>query len=156
MRRVLIPSIAFVAGATIMAGIYLGLLSWLAGWDYAAYQFSRDRTYVVPIVIAFGVQSALYTVLRFGLYGPLRAARKGGIMMGTSGGTSATAMVACCLHHATNLLPILGISAATAFLARYQRPFMQVGLLMNLAGIVIMLHFLQRARQGQATALELS
>ena len=74
--------------------------------------------------------------------------------MGASGGTSATAMVACCLHHVTNVLPILGISAATAFLARYQRPFMQLGLAMNLVGILVMLVTLQRARQSLRLALE--
>ncbi len=36
-------------------------------------------------------------------------------MMGTSGGTSVTAMVACCLHHVTDVLPILGVSAAAEF-----------------------------------------
>jgi hypothetical protein len=137
-----------------MAGIYLGLLSWLEGWPYASFQFSRDRGYVVPIILAFGVQAALYSVIRFRLYGPVQNAGVGGIMMGSSGGTSATAMVACCLHHATNVLPILGISAATAFLARYQRPFMQVSLAMNLLGILIMLIALQRARQSQRLAME--
>ena len=51
--------------------------------------------------------------------------------MGTSGGTSVTAMVACCLHHVTDVLPILGLSAAATFLTRYQRPFMLIGLGMN-------------------------
>jgi hypothetical protein len=150
----LIPILAFTAGTALMAGLYLGVLSWLEGWEYAAFQFARDRAYVVPIILAFGVQAALYSVIRFRLYGPVQNAGMGGVMMGSSGGTSATAMVACCLHHATNVLPILGISAATAFLARYQRPFMQVSLAMNLLGILIMLISLQRARQSQSLALE--
>lgn len=154
MRRFLIPGLAFAAGAALMSGFYLGLLSWLEGWQYATFQLSRDRAYVVPIILAFGVQAALYSVIRFRLYGPVQSAGMGGIVMGSSGGTSATAMVACCLHHATNVLPILGISAATAFLARYQRPFMQVSLAMNLLGILIMLISLQRARQVQKPALE--
>ena len=154
MRRFLIPGLAFAVGTALMAGLYLGVLSWLEGWQYAVFQFSRDRAYVVPIILAFGVQAALYSVIRLRLYGPVQTAGMGGIMMGSSGGTSATAMVACCLHHATNVLPILGISAATAFLARYQRPLLQVSLAMNLLGILIMLVSLQRARQGQSLALE--
>jgi hypothetical protein len=137
-----------------MSGIYLGLLSWLEGWEYAAFQFSRDRSYVVPIILAFGIQAALYSVLRFQLYGPSAPVGPSGVVMGASGGTSATAMVACCLHHATNVLPILGLSAATAFLARYQRPFMELSLVMNLTGILIMFISLQRARQGPSPALE--
>jgi len=138
-----------------MTGVYLGFLSLLEGWDNAVYQFQRDRLYVVPIIIAFGMQSALYSILRFQLYAPVAPKATNGIMMGASGGTSATAMVACCLHHATNVLPILGLSAATAFLARYQRPFMQLSLLMNVAGIVIMLATLQRARERLRPALEI-
>lgn len=147
MRRVIIPILAFFAGAALMAAIYLGLLSWLEGWKYAAFQFGRDRSYVLPIIMAFGVQSALYSMLRFGLYAPAVQPKAGGAVMGASGGTSATSMVACCLHHATSVLPILGLSAGTAFLARYQREFLQVSLVMNIAGIFIMLVTLAKARQ---------
>ena len=67
--------------------------------------------------------------------------------MGTSGTTSATAMVACCLHHVADVLPVLGLSAAASFLTRYQRPFMLLGLGMNILGILIMLVVLYRERQ---------
>ena len=67
--------------------------------------------------------------------------------MGTSGGTSVTAMVACCLHHVTDVLPILGVSAAATFLTRYQRPFMLFGLGTEIVGIVIMLIILYRERK---------
>ena len=56
--------------------------------------------------------------------------------MGASGGTSAT-----------DVLPILGLSAAASFLTRYQRPFMLVGLAMNLIGIGVMLSVLYREQQ---------
>lgn len=68
--------------------------------------------------------------------------------MGASGGTSATAMVACCIHHVTDVLPILGLSAAASFLTRYQRPFMLIGLAMNMVGIIVMLVILYRERQN--------
>ncbi|MBI2332111.1 MAG: hypothetical protein HYU84_08140, partial [Chloroflexi bacterium] len=70
-----------------------------------------------------------------------------GALMGTSGGTSVTAMVACCLHHVTDVLPILGLSAAATYLTRYQRPFMLVSLGLNILGIVVMLIILYRERQ---------
>jgi hypothetical protein len=68
-------------------------------------------------------------------------------MMGASGSTSATAMLACCLHHVTDVLPILGLSAAATFLTRYQRPFMLLGLGMNVIGIIVMLFVLYREYQ---------
>ena len=67
--------------------------------------------------------------------------------MGTSGGTSVTAMVACCLHHVTDVLPVLGLSAAATFLTRYQRPFMLTSLGVNLIGILVMLMVLSRERK---------
>lgn len=76
-------------------------------------------------------------------------------MMGTSGATSATAMVACCIHHVTDVLPILGLSAAASFLTRYQRPFMLIGLAMNIVGIIVMLVILYRERQKLQPALEM-
>ncbi|HUE99094.1 MAG TPA: hypothetical protein VMN99_07550, partial [Anaerolineales bacterium] len=94
-----------------------------------------------------GVQAALYTVLRFRLFIHVTSTAHTGSMMGASGGTSATAMVACCIHHVTDVLPILGLSAAASFLTRYQRPFMLVGLAMNLIGIGVMLFVLYRERQ---------
>ncbi|HEY5983648.1 MAG TPA: hypothetical protein VIU38_09260 [Anaerolineales bacterium] len=147
MRRPFIPAAAFVIGTVLMAGVYLGALTLLEGGSYAVFQFGRDQRYVLPIIVAFGIQAALYSIMRFRLYAPATPTAASGLMMGTSGGTSATAMVACCLHHAVNVLPVLGISAAAAFLARYQRPFMQVGLAMNLAGIIFMVATLQSARQ---------
>ena len=61
--------------------------------------------------------------------------------------TSTTAMVACCLHHVTDVLPILGLSAAATYLTRYQRPFMLLGLGMNILGILVMLIILYRERK---------
>jgi hypothetical protein len=41
----------------------------------------------------------------------------------------------------------LGLSAAATFLTRYQRPFMLVGLGMNLVGVLVMLIILYRERK---------
>ncbi|NJC95413.1 MAG: hypothetical protein FIB03_03580 [Anaerolineae bacterium] len=97
-KRYFIPLTAFVLGPAFIASLYLGILSWLQGWEYASSQFIRDRWYVIPILLGFGVQAALYSVLRFRLFFPVTSTGHAGAFMGTSGGTSATAMVACCLH----------------------------------------------------------
>ena len=147
MKRFFIPLTAFLLGATFIASFYLGILTWAQGWVYASSQFIRDRWYVIPIVLGFGIQAGLYTILRFRLFMPTTSIGYSGAMMGASGGTSATAMVACCIHHVTDVLPILGLSAAAGFLTRYQRPFMLVGIAMNLIGIGVMLFVLYRERQ---------
>lgn len=147
MKRILIPLTAFLLGSTLIAALYFGILTWAQGWDYAASQFSLNRWYVLPIWGAFGIQAALYSILRFRLFIPTVSTSHTGALMGTSGGTSVTAMVACCLHHVTDVLPILGLSAAATFLTRYQRPFMLVGLATEIIGIIFMLVVLYRERK---------
>ena len=147
VRRYSIPIFAFVLGSALIAGIYFGILSWAQGWDSALSLFLSNRWYVVPIWISFGLQAALYSILRFRLFVPTTSTAHTGAVMGTSGGTSVTAMVACCLHHVTDVLPILGVSAAATFLTRYQRPFMLVGLGMNVIGMILMLVVLYRERR---------
>ncbi len=147
MKRYLIPFAAFLLGSSLMAGVYFGIVTWAQGWDYASSQFLLNRWYILPIYISFGIQAALYSILRFRLFVPTTTTGHTGALMGTSGGTSVTAMVACCLHHVTDVLPILGLSAAAAFLTRYQRPFMLVGLGLNIIGVLVMLVVLYRERQ---------
>ena len=144
MRRILIPSAAFLIGSAVIAGIYFGILIWAQGVDAVPGIFLPNRWYVIPIWITFGIQVALYSILRFRLFVPVGSTKHAGALMGTSGGTSVTAMVACCIHHVTDVLPVLGISAAATFLTRYQRSFMLVGLGMNIVGIVVMLIVLYR------------
>ena len=153
VRRYLIPVLAFVLGSSIIAGVYFGILTWAQGWESALQIFLPNRAYVIPIWISFGAQAALYSILRFRLFLPVTSSGHSGTwtpikgVMGTSGGTSVTAMVACCLHHVTDVLPILGVSAAATFLTRYQRPFMLLGLGMNILGVLVMLVVLYRENQ---------
>jgi len=147
LKRYFIPLTAFLLGFSLMTGLYFGILTWAQGWEYASKQFLLNRWYVMPIWIGFGIQAALYAILRFRLFIPTTTTGHTGAMMGTSGGTSVTAMVACCLHHVTDVLPILGLSAAATFLTRYQRSFMLVGLSMEIIGVIVMLIVLYRARQ---------
>jgi hypothetical protein len=69
-------------------------------------------------------------------------------MAAASGGTSTAAMIACCAHHVTDVLPLLGLSGAAVFLAQYKVPFMVVGIVSNAAGIGVMLRLIHRAQRG--------
>lgn len=147
MRRYLIPLTAFLLGSSLIAGVYFGILTWAQGWASALSIFLPNRWYVIPIWTSFGIQASLYSILRFRLFIPTTSRTPMGALMGTSGSTSITAMVACCLHHVADVLPILGLSAAATFLTRYQRLFMLVGLGMNIIGIIVMSVVLYRARK---------
>ena len=149
--RTLLPIGAGVAGAFAMALVYLGIVSLAGTPAHAIDLFWEDRSLVVPILLGFGVQVGLYTLLRTGL--PLPAhAPVNGMTTAAACGVSTAAMVAGCVHHATEVLPLVGLTAAATFLANWKVPFMIAGLGMNLIGIAVMLLTLTRVRRLRAMA----
>jgi xanthine/uracil permease len=53
-------------------------------------------------------------------------------------------MVACCAHHLSDVLPIIGLTGAALFFSDYQKIFLLLGVLSNVVGITLMLHMIQR------------
>ncbi len=152
-KRIILPVAAGLAGTFVLSAIYFGLVSWAESLRHALDIFWQDRWIATPILLGFGVQSALYAALKKRLFLPGSIDRiKGssiasGASMGAGGTTSTLAMAACCAHHVTDVLPILGITAAATFLARYRTAFLWVGLGTTLVGIAIMLIILMRERK---------
>ena len=138
-KRILWPVGAGLVGTAFLTAIYFGIVSWAESPRHAAELFWQDRFIVIPILLGFGVQAALYTVLKKRLFVPVTTTGPSGKLMGTGGATSTVAMVACCAHHVTDVLPILGLTAAATFLATYRITFMLVGLSTTLLGIGVML-----------------
>ena len=149
-KRILIPLGAGLAGAFFLTGLYFGFMSWAEGFKTAREVFWSDRWIVIPIVTGFGIQAALYAVLKFRLFVPVSATGPSGALMSASGTTSTAAMLACCAHHVTDVLPILGLTAAATFLGRYRLAFMGAGLGMTLVGILVMLSILFKERRKAA------
>ncbi len=145
-KRILWPLIAGLAGSLFLAGLYFGLVSWAESAQHALDLFWEERWIVIPIIMGFGVQMALYTILKKRLFVPVSNTGVSGAITGASGTTSALAMVACCAHHVTDVLPILGLTAAATFLAEYQTAFMLVGLITTYGGISVMIFILIRER----------
>jgi len=147
-RRVAaLPFGAGLAASIVMLLFYLSLVSLVSqSWDHALSLLADDRWFVAPIIAGFGVQAGLFTHLR-GLH---RGAKASAAVTGSSAGMSTAAMVACCAHHVTDVLPLIGLSGAAIFLAEYKVPFMVVGLLSNVVGIGYLLVHIRRARRHQA------
>ena len=146
-KRILWPTTAFVVGAGFLTLLYFGIVSWAESPQHALELFWEDRRFVLPIIIGFGIQSALYIILKKQLFIPIAHTVPAGAMTGASGGVSTAAMVDCCAHHVADVLPILGLTAAAAFLAEYRIAFMVVGLGMTLVGIMVMLIILFKERR---------
>ena len=146
-KRWLIPMGAGLLGGSGLTGLYVGIVSLAESPAHALELFREDWWIVVPIILGFSVQAALYTILRQGYFLPAGVSGASGALTGTSGGVSATAMVACCAHHVTDVLPLIGLTAAATFLAEYRIAFMLVGLGSTFIGIIIMLTILYRERR---------
>lgn len=146
-KRILWPIGAGLAGAIFLTGLYFGLVSLAESPRHALDLFWEDRWIVGPIILGFGVQMALYVILKKRLFVPVASTGPSGALTGASGATSTAAMVACCAHHVTDVLPILGLTAAATFLAEYRIAFMIVGLSMTLLGILVMLGILFKERR---------
>jgi hypothetical protein len=146
-RRFLLPALTGVVGASLLTGLYFAIVSLAESPSHAVQLFWEDRAIVLPIILGFGVQVALYTVLKKRLFVPVAHPGPSGALTGASGGMSAAAMVACCAHHVTDVLPLVGLTAAATLLAEYRIPFMLVGLGTTIAGIAVMSLILFRERR---------
>ncbi len=153
-KRFLLPLAGGLSGSLFLTALYFAIVSWAESPQHALEFFWQERWIVLPLVIGFGIQSALYVILKKRLFVPLTSTGPSGTMMGAGGATSSLAMVACCAHHVSDVLPILGLTAAAAFLARYQTLFMLIGLGTTLLGIVVMLVILFRERRKALALLQ--
>jgi len=145
-KRFILPVTTGLVGALFLTGLYFGIVSWAESPKHAVELFWQDRWIVLPIILGFGVQVGLYTILKKRLFIPVADTGPSGPLMGTAGTTSTIAMVACCAHHVADVLPILGLTAAAIFMAQYRTAFMLVGLGTTLVGIAVMLAILIKER----------
>jgi len=124
-----------LAAAGLLA-LYAITMTLLSGWAAAVEQFLALWYLMIPLAIGFGIQVGLYT--------KMKATLRSKSMMTTSGATSGAAMLACCAHHATDVLPFLGLSGISIFLTRYQAPLLLGSIGINSIGICIMHKHLKR------------
>ena len=68
-------------------------------------------------------------------------------MTAASAGAGGAAMLACCAHHLVDVLPLVGLSAATVFLNDYRAPLVALSLGMNALGIALLCRQLVSARR---------
>lgn len=108
-------------------------------------QFRELWYWMLTLSIGFGIQIGLFVHLRNCVKNP-QGLHHSGKVAATSTGTSAVSMVACCAHHLSDLLPIIGLSGAALFLTKYQIPLIILGILMNFFGIVYMIRTIQKLK----------
>jgi hypothetical protein len=133
-----------MAGVLLLI-VYFLILTVANSFSHSIEQFKEMWYWIALLVTGFGIQAGLYTYIRLGI----KMKKHSGVAATTvaaAGGVSTTSMIACCAHHLTDILPILGISAAVVFLNQYQNLFITLGVLSNLIGITLMLKIIQKHR----------
>lgn len=126
--------IAGIVGATSLLLFYFLTMALLSRSPWAAWeQFQNLWWIMVPLSAGFGVQLGLYAKLKRAVQSRTKK------LVVSSTATSGAAMAACCAHHLTDVLPLVGLSALSVFLSAYQIPILIGSLIINLIGIGIML-----------------
>lgn len=131
MKSVIWGIIASVALLLLYAAV-MTILS--RTWIAAIEQFKALWWLMIPLAAGFGIQVGLYVRLS----SIMKNKSKGSLAAG--GTTASLGMLACCLHHVTEILPFIGLSALSILLIRYQVQVLLGSLLINLAGIYLMLN----------------
>lgn len=134
-------AIGLLAGLGLFI-LYFGVLSLAEGPAHAFHQLEQLWPWIAALILGFSLQAGLYWYVRQEVQ--RRMATGAGATLAATGAISTGSMVACCAHHLTDILPLLGLSAAAAFLASYQSFFLSLGIWSNAIGITIMLGTVQK------------
>ncbi len=116
---------------SILLSVYFVILTLVSGWNFTWVQFTQFWYYILTLALGFGVQFTLYSYLKDVVKNPST-----GQVLATTGATSTAAMISCCAHYLTNVLPILGVTGIITFIGQYQVQFFWVGLFFNFLGIL--------------------
>ena len=119
--------------AAMLLLFYFGLLSIINSYTHALDELARIWYWILLLVLGFGVQVGLFAYARL----HIRRIRASGVV--ASGSVSGVSMAACCAHHLSEVLPLIGLTAVAGVLVQYQTYFIVFGILSNIAGIVMMI-----------------
>ena len=122
-----------IIASLILLAVYFLILTLISGWKFAWEQFTEFWYYIISLALGFGIQFSLYSYLK----GIIKKSSTGQVLA-TTGATSTTAMISCCAHYLTNILPVLGVTGIITFIGQYQVQFFWIGLFFNFLGIAYM------------------
>lgn len=117
------------AGVSLLSSYFLIMRVATGSWDVAIDQYQSLWLLMSLLIIGFGVQVALYTYVK------AVSVHTNQSSVAATGATSTGAMIACCAHHIVDILPIVGLTGLSVFLAEYQSIFLLLGIFSNIVGI---------------------
>ena len=133
----------FLAGAILLSSYFLVMGFASDSWSYTVGQLVSLRYWIGALVLGFSIQIGLFSYFR-NCHKTTKLAN-GSTVAGAT--TSSVAMLACCAHHVTDVLPLIGLSVFSLMLVKYQVWFLSLGILSNLAGISLMMRQIWRMKR---------
>ncbi len=122
-----------VGGIAIAAIFYTAQAIGMQSLPGPFYFFKTKWYFISPLIISFALQVGLWKATK-----QMSEQHAGAGMVATSGGVSTGAMIACCMHNFTALLPILGLSGIAVFFSIYQSQVFLISIALSLGGLVYM------------------
>lgn len=119
-------------GTSSLLAIYFLILTLLSGRHFTFSQFLDFWPFVISLALGFGIQIGLYSYLK----NAINQHCASGKVLAVSGTTSTTAMISCCAHYLTNILPAVGAAGIISLVGQYQIPLFWFGLASNAVGIL--------------------
>lgn len=140
LRSFIIGIVAFFS----LLLVYFLLVGLVESWKHAQELFLTDAFFIGAISLGFGIQVGLYSYIK--QLQKIIAARKITAAAVSGTGTSTISMVACCLHHVGDVLPLIGLSGAVLFFEQYRYLLMWFGIIINTVGILMIIRLIAKNR----------
>lgn len=126
-----------IAASIVMLAFYIGIMLIFNPLYYVIEDIISKFVWFSILITLFGVQIGLITYIR-NINNKRRMSKS---QTALSGGISTTSMLACCIHHVTDFIPLIGVSAFTVFLVEFQLYFLIIGILFGVLSVLnIMIH----------------
>lgn len=136
------PALYGLLSALALFSVYMSILTLSSTLGNAWDEFWARWPWFTTLLIGFGVQIGLVVYVRS--YHKFLRTKPGGTgALAASASLSGGAMLACCLHYVTNVLPFLGLSAAALFVSEYQVWFLAIGIASGFLGASYILSHIQ-------------
>jgi len=134
------PYLFGISTAAGVIGFYLGLLTLVSDWNFAASQFAYYGGWILALAAGLGIQATLFSYIRNQLKDKTTTAAK--TSLAGSGGMSTASMAACCAHYLVGFLPAFGLSffsSVAAGFAKYQEELLFLAVISNIFAIVVLI-----------------
>jgi len=135
----------FIAAFSLLLFYFLVMTISSSSLSATVSQFKQLWYWMITLSLGFGIQVGMFTYLKR-LIKDNRIINNAGAVTVASTGTSGASMIACCAHHLSEVLPIIGFSGFAIFLTRYQIPIIVFGIVMNLLGILYMFRQIKKIK----------